>query len=139
MLVCRVIQFGNAINRQGGSAGDCLQSSWKLRTDPRYLRLDDASSFKHMTVISFILYVSSHTPNSIQAEANLKSMCLSNFPDNHQIEIVDVSQQPDRALADGIIVTPTLVKVGPGPKQVIMGNLSNIPRVLSAVRWDGTK
>ena len=69
----------------------------------------------------------------------MKSMCLSNFPDNHQIEIVDVSQQPDRALADGIIVTPTLVKVGPGPKQVIMGNLSNIPRVLSAVRWDGTK
>jgi len=66
-------------------------------------------------------------------------MCLSNFPDNHRIEIVDVSQQPDRALADGIIVTPTLVKVAPGPKQVIMGNLSNIPRVLSAVRWDGTK
>ena len=92
-----------------------------------------------MTVISFILYVSSQTPNSIQAEANLKSMCLSNFPDNHQIEIVDVSQQPDRALADGIIVTPTLVKVAPGPKQVVMGNLSNIPRVLSAVRWDGTK
>lgn len=66
-------------------------------------------------------------------------MCLSNFPDNHRIEIVDVSQQPDRALADGIIVTPTLVKVAPGPKQVVMGNLSNIPRVLSAVRWDGTK
>ena len=66
-------------------------------------------------------------------------MCLSNFPDNHQIEIVAVSQQPERALADGIIVTPTLVKLGPGPKQVIMGNLSNIPKVLSAVRWDGTK
>jgi circadian clock protein KaiB len=92
-----------------------------------------------MTVISFILYVSSQTPNSIQAEANLKSMCLSNFPDNHRIEIVDVAQQPDRALTDGVIVTPTLVKVAPGPKQVIMGNLSNIPRVLSAVRWDGTK
>ena len=90
-----------------------------------------------MTVISFILYVSSQTPNSIQAEANLKSMCLSNFPDNYHIEIIDVFRQPERALADGIIVTPTLVKVGPGPKQVIMGNLSNIPRVLSAVRWDG--
>jgi circadian clock protein KaiB len=90
-----------------------------------------------MTAISFILYVSSHTPNSIQAEANLKSMCLSNFPDNYHIEIIDVFRQPERALADGIIVTPTLVKVGPGPKQVIMGNLSNIPRVLSAVRWEG--
>ena len=139
MLDCRVIQFSNAINRQEDpleTVDKVLRNCAQIRVK---IRLDDASSFKHMTVISFILYVSSHTPNSIQAEANLKSMCLSNFPDNHQIEIVDVSQQPDRALADGIIVTPTLVKVGPGPKQVIMGNLSNIPRVLSAVRWDGTK
>jgi circadian clock protein KaiB len=90
-----------------------------------------------MATLSFILYISSQTPNSIQAEANLKSMCLSNFRDNYHIEIIDVFRQPERALADGIIVTPTLVKVGPGPKQVIMGNLSNIPRVLSAVRWEG--
>jgi len=52
---------------------------------------------------------------------------------------MDVVEHPERALADGIIVTPTLVKVAPGPKQVIMGNLSNIPRVLRAVRWDGTR
>jgi circadian clock protein KaiB len=92
-----------------------------------------------MTTVSFILYICSQTPNSIQAEANLKSMCRSNFPENHQIEIVDVLRQPQRALTDGIIVTPTLVKIAPVPKQVIMGNLSNIPRVLSAIRWDGTK
>jgi circadian clock protein KaiB len=92
-----------------------------------------------MTAVSFILYISGQTPNSVQAEANLRSMCLANFPDHHQIEVVDVSQNPLRALADGIIVTPTLVKVTPGPKQVIMGNLSNIARVLSAVRWEGMK
>jgi circadian clock protein KaiB len=97
-----------------------------------------ASSFTQMTGVSFILYISSQTSNSIQAEANLRAMCLTNFPDHH-IEIMDVVEHPERALADGIIVTPTLVKVAPGPKQVIMGNLSNIPRVLSAVRWDGTR
>jgi circadian clock protein KaiB len=101
--------------------------------------LNDTFSFTDMTAVSFILYISSQTSNSIQAEANLKALCLANFPDNHHIEIVDVFQHPQRALADGIIVTPTLVKLAPGPKQVIMGNLSNIPRVLSAVRWNGTK
>ena len=68
----------------------------------------------------------------------MRSMCLANFPDHH-IEIIDVFEHAERALADGIIVTPTLVKVAPGPKQVIMGDLSNIPRVLSAIRWNGTK
>ena len=90
-----------------------------------------------MATLSFILYISSQTPNSIQAEANLKSMCLSNFPDSHHIEIIDVSQQPQRALGDGIIVTPTLVKIAPEPKQVIMGNLSDIPRVLRSINWNG--
>ena len=70
--------------------------------------LCDGHSFIH----SFF-HISSQTPNSIQAEANLKSMCLSNFPDSHHIEIIDVSQQPQRALGDGIIVTPTLVKIAP--------------------------
>jgi circadian clock protein KaiB len=92
-----------------------------------------------MSGVSFILYINGLTSNSIQAEANLKSMCLSNFPNNHRIEIIDVFQHPERALADGIIVTPTLVKVAPVPKQVIMGNLSDIPRVLSAVMWTGAK
>jgi circadian clock protein KaiB len=92
-----------------------------------------------MNTVSFILYVSGQTPNSVQAVANLNAMCLANFPDSHHIEIVDVSENPDRALDDGIIVTPTLVKVAPGPRQVIMGNLSNIPRVLNAVRWEGMR
>jgi circadian clock protein KaiB len=92
-----------------------------------------------MNTVSFILYVTGQTPNSVQAVANLTAMCLANFPESHHIEIVDVSKNPDRALSDGIIVTPTLVKVAPGPRQVIMGNLSNIPRVLNAVRWEGMR
>jgi circadian clock protein KaiB len=92
-----------------------------------------------MNTVSFILYVTGQTPNSVQAVANLTAMCLANFPDSHHIEIVDVAKNPDRALSDGIIVTPTLIKVAPGPRQVIMGNLSNIPRVLNAVRWEGMR
>ena len=38
---------------------------------------------------------------------------------------------------DGIIVTPTLVKIAPEPKQTIMGDLSDIPRLLHAISWTG--
>ena len=36
------------------------------------------------------------------------------------------------------MVTPTLLKIAPEPKQMIMGNLSDIPRVLLALSWNGT-
>ena len=84
-----------------------------------------------------MLYTAGNSPNSVQAVANLALMCRTHFPDNPRIEIVDLLQDPQRGLADGIIVTPTLVKVAPEPRQMIMGNLSDIPRVLRAVNWTG--
>jgi circadian clock protein KaiB len=96
------------------------------------------NSDNNETGVLFILYIKSKTPNSIQAEANLRAMCQSNFPE-YDIEVIDVLKNPERALADGIIVTPTLVKVAPVPQQVIMGNLSDTARVLKAVKRDGSK
>jgi circadian clock protein KaiB len=90
-----------------------------------------------MTPLSFILYTTGQSPNSVQAMSNLQKMCLTNFSD-HRIEIVDLSVDPQRGLADGIMVTPALIKVAPEPKQMIMGNLSDIPRVLRAISWNGT-
>jgi circadian clock protein KaiB len=87
---------------------------------------------------SFILYIAGNLPNSVRAVLNLKAICSDHFPQDCRLEIVDVLQDPQRALADGIIVTPTLVRVIPEPKQVIMGNLSNVPGVLRAISWTGT-
>jgi circadian clock protein KaiB len=91
-----------------------------------------------MTMLSFVLYTAGNSPNSIQAVSNLQKMCSTHFPDRHKIEIIDLLRDPRRGLADGIIVTPTLLKIDPPPFQMIMGNLSDIPRVLSAISWDGT-
>jgi circadian clock protein KaiB len=90
-----------------------------------------------MTTLSLILYTAGQSPNSVQAISNLQKICLTNFPDCHRIEIVDVLQDPQRGLADGIMVTPTLMKIGPEPKQMIMGNLSDFPRVLRTLSWNG--
>jgi circadian clock protein KaiB len=91
-----------------------------------------------MERLCFILYTAGNSANSAQAFSNLQEMCSTHFPDHHQIETVDLSRDPQRGLTDGIMVTPTLVKVYPAPIQMIMGNLSDIPRVLRAISWNGT-
>jgi hypothetical protein len=47
--------------------------------------------------------------------------------------VVDVLVDPMQALSDGVVVTPTLVKRAPGPRRIIMGDLSRTPDVLAAL------
>ncbi|MEA3208211.1 MAG: circadian clock protein KaiB [Chthoniobacter sp.] len=81
----------------------------------------------------FRLYMAGGAPNSVRALANLYALCHKHFPESHRIEVVDVLARPLRALVDGIIVTPTLVKVSPAPEQQIIGNLSEEAELLRAL------
>jgi circadian clock protein KaiB len=83
-------------------------------------------------IYKFRLYVSGDAPNSVLATANLVAMCKDHLEDRYEIEVVDVFQSPERALEDGIFVTPTLIKVVPPPVRRIVGTLSNLEPVLLA-------
>jgi len=85
----------------------------------------------------FRLFVAGDTTNSAQAIANLRALCRAHLPDRHTIEIVDVFHEPARALADGVFMTPTLVKLGPLPGQRIVGTLSQLHAVLQALGLGG--
>ena len=76
------------------------------------------------------LYVAGNAPNSLSAIANAKAICDEHFASGHELEIVNLLEHPKRALADGIIVTPTLLKLSPLPVQRVIGNLSDTHRVL---------
>lgn len=78
----------------------------------------------------FRLYVAGDAHNSVQALANLTALCREFLPDRHEIEIIDVFQDPKRALAEGIFMTPTLVRVLPLPALQIVGTLSEQRTVL---------
>jgi circadian clock protein KaiB len=79
------------------------------------------------------LYVANNAPNSIQAVANLKAICQHYLKDAFELEIIDVLESPQRALADGILVTPSLAKMSPAPTARVIGNLSDKVRVLRAL------
>jgi circadian clock protein KaiB len=81
----------------------------------------------------FRLYVAGDALNSVRAVSNLAALCRTYLPDRHEIEIVDVFRQPKRALADGIFMTPTLLKIAPAPESRIVGTLSQLPTVLQAL------
>jgi circadian clock protein KaiB len=76
------------------------------------------------------LYVAGNAPNSRLAIANISAMCGEHFNSFYELEVIDMLQDPRRALADRIIVTPTLLKISPSPSQRMIGNLSDTDQVL---------
>jgi circadian clock protein KaiB len=84
-------------------------------------------------VYSLRLYIAGDAVNSAQALANLRALCRSHLPERHSIEIVDVFREPERALADGIFMTPTLVRLAPLPLRKIVGTLSDVPTLMQAL------
>jgi circadian clock protein KaiB len=83
--------------------------------------------------LSLQLYVSGSAPNSLRAIANLRAICERHLADEYEIEIVDLMVQPERALANGILVTPTLVRRLPLPVRRLIGNLSADAVVLATL------
>jgi circadian clock protein KaiB len=79
------------------------------------------------------LYVAGNAPNSTQAVANVQAICAEYLDGHHDLEIIDVLEHPLRAMAAGILVTPTLSKLYPLPTAQIVGNLNDTPRVLQAI------
>src|ERR1700690_4543293 len=87
----------------------------------------------HMTrrsTFKFRLYVADDTMNSAQATANLQVLCKTHLPGRHEIEIVDVFKEPQRAILEGIRMTPPLLRLGPLPIRKIVGTLIDTHRIL---------
>lgn len=87
-------------------------------------------------MVELRLYVAGESPNSARAVANLKAICNDCLPGRHHLEVVDVLEQPQRPQEDGILVTPTLLRVAPLPLQRIIGDLHDRDQVLSALEME---
>lgn len=78
----------------------------------------------------FRLYVAGAGPNSLQAQANLKRICQERLPDCFAMEVVDVFLEPQRALADGVFLTPTLILPELPSAPRLVGNLHDEDQLL---------
>jgi circadian clock protein KaiB len=85
------------------------------------------------TALRLRLYIAGNAPNSLLAISNLKAICEKHFAIGCVVETIDLLVHPARALADSIIVTPTLVKVYPLPVSRVIGTLSDTNQVCLAL------
>jgi circadian clock protein KaiB len=76
------------------------------------------------------LYVSGMTPRSRRAIDNLQKLCKEHLLDSHDLEIIDIYQQPGLAKGAQIVAAPTLVKTLPLPLRRVIGDLSDPGRIL---------
>ena len=79
---------------------------------------------KDKVVFKCRLYVAGEAENSALALENLTAFCKAHLGAGHKIEVIDVFENPKKALAEGVLMTPTLVKYSPLPVRRCVGNLS---------------
>ena len=76
------------------------------------------------------LYVTGMTPRSTEAFATIKALCEERLQGRYELEVIDIYQHPQLAVDEQIIAVPTLVKMLPAPLRRLVGDLSNLDRVL---------
>jgi circadian clock protein KaiB len=87
-------------------------------------------------VLVLRLYVAGDGPNSKQAVGNLNAICSQWLePGGYQLEIIDVLDEPLRALDDAVLVTPSLIVDGAIPMSIV-GTLSDYGAVVRALGLD---
>ncbi len=76
------------------------------------------------------LYVAGEASKSLTAISHPKKICEQYLPNRYAIEVVDLAKHPELAQKDQIIALPTLVRKLPEPVRRVIGDLSNLDRVL---------
>ena len=84
-------------------------------------------------LVTLRLYIAGDAQNSTVAMNNLTALCEQHLDGRHEIEVIDVFVNPERALADGIMMTPTVLRVDLNPMRRVVGNLSESDWVVHAL------
>lgn len=78
----------------------------------------------------FVLFVNGMSHKSGHAIENMRRICDTYFSENFNLEIVDISYDKQMAVDHQIIALPTLIRLNPQPKRILIGDLSNTQKVL---------
>lgn len=76
------------------------------------------------------LFVSGMLDNNFSAIKNIKQICEKYLKDNYDLEVIDIYQQPELAITEQILIIPVLIIKSPLPEKRLIGDLSNVQKVL---------
>ena len=85
-----------------------------------------------MKPIQFKLYITGKTYRSERAVETLHKICDS-LGTKAQMNVIDILEEPEKAEEDKILATPTLLKISPPGSRRIIGDLSDVQKVLQGL------
>ncbi|MHC1730536.1 MAG: circadian clock KaiB family protein [Bacteroidales bacterium] len=91
---------------------------------------DQAISGLHKDKYILRLFITGTTSKSVLALTNLKKICEEYLEGRYDLEVIDLYQNPGLAIDEQIIAAPTLIKKLPLPFRRIIGDMSDIEKVL---------
>jgi circadian clock protein KaiB len=76
------------------------------------------------------LYVNGQTPKSAKALTNMQKICEEQLKGRYKLEVIDIVEKPQSLRSDQVVAIPTLIKKLPPPIVKIIGDMSDVERVL---------
>lgn len=76
------------------------------------------------------LYINDSTPKSQRAVENLQRVCDEHLQGRYNLEVIDIHRHANLARDEQIIAVPTLIKRLPAPLQRLVGDMSDLKKVL---------
>jgi len=76
------------------------------------------------------LYVSDSTVKSKLAVTNIKNVCKEHLNGRYRLEVIDIDRHVQLARDEQIVAVPTLIKRLPLPLQRLVGDMSDLNKVL---------
>lgn len=85
-------------------------------------------------LIKMTIYVAQLTQEIQTTLDGLRDILESHYPGEYEINIVNVLEMPEKAIADNVFVTPTLIRQLPEPVLRVLGDLSDQQTILTAIQ-----
>lgn len=73
----------------------------------------------------YCLFVSGSTARSQQSIKVVRTVCDKYIRDDYTFAVIDVIDNPERALSERVYVTPTLIRYGPPPTRRFVGDFTS--------------
>jgi circadian clock protein KaiB len=78
----------------------------------------------------FTLFISGMSSKSLRAIGNIQMINEKYLNKGSELTIIDIRENKEQAVLHQIIAVPTLIKTAPIPVRTIVGDLSDIEKVL---------
>jgi circadian clock protein KaiB len=79
-----------------------------------------------MPKIELLLFITGGSRPSMKALETLTQAFESRYKDCADLQVIDVTRQPDLAETHKILATPTLMKVNPAPVRRVIGDIGTV-------------